>query len=67
MKPSGSMRLRWMPVEAHRRAILPVLGGISGSNKTIFIGWRPLLMTTVTKVWREEGFEGDHFLSAAVC
>ena len=56
-----------MPVEAHRRAMLPVLGGISGSNKTIFIGWRPLLMTTVTKVWREEGFEGDHFLAAAVC
>src|SRR5579862_5676731 len=31
-KPSGSMRCSAHPVAAHKRATLPVLGGISGST-----------------------------------
>ena len=32
VKPNGWIKWRWKPVLAHRRIILPVFGGISGSN-----------------------------------
>ena len=35
VKPIGSIICRRNPVLAHRRIMLPVLGGISGSNKTM--------------------------------
>jgi hypothetical protein len=34
-KPKGSIKCNAKPVFAHRRIILPVLGGISGWYKTI--------------------------------
>jgi len=33
VKPSGLIKCNWQPVLAHRRMMLPVLGGISGLIK----------------------------------
>ena len=34
LKPNGSIKCSGVKVAAHKRATLPVLGGISGSNRT---------------------------------
>src|ERR1700733_6082321 len=41
LKPNGSIKCKTDFVAAHSRATLPVFGGISGSTKTMFIGFLP--------------------------
>src|ERR1700678_4356480 len=67
LKPNGSMRCNTDFVAAHKRATLPVFGGISGSTRTMFmqrefwmqdpasgghsIGFRPDRRLTLTRPW----------------